>query len=66
VSAAVKAAECDGAQRIFALTYHPRLFEHQGFQRVSKDLFPEKVWHDCAKCPKRDRCDEIALLKKMN
>jgi amino-acid N-acetyltransferase len=26
------------------------------------DLFPQKVWLDCVKCPKRDRCDEIAVI----
>ena len=63
VQAAVKAAEDAGAVRIFALTYHPALFEYQGFSRVDKHLFPQKVWHDCAKCRKRDHCDEIAVLK---
>jgi hypothetical protein len=26
------------------------------------DQFPQKVWLDCAKCPKQDQCDEIALV----
>lgn len=54
-----------GAQRVFALTLRPRLFERCGFSLVSKDLFPEKVWSDCVNCPKVDCCDEVAVLYKM-
>ena len=48
--------------RVFALTYHPNLFIRLGFHRVSKELFPPKIWCDCSKCPKKDHCDEEAVL----
>jgi amino-acid N-acetyltransferase len=62
VGAAVQAAVENGAERVFALTLRPHLFARLGFRQVDMDLFPQKVWLDCAKCPKRDCCDEIALI----
>ena len=29
---------------------------------VEKDTLPLKVWSDCVRCPKRDGCDEIAMV----
>jgi len=51
--------------RIFALTYHPRLFVRQGFHPVSKELFPPKIWFDCSNCPKYDHCDEEAVMLEL-
>ena len=48
--------------RLFALTYQEKFFGRLGFRVVEKELFPEKIWHDCAKCPKKEHCDEIAVL----
>lgn len=48
--------------RLFALTLQPGFFERLGFEIVEKELFPEKIWADCSHCPKRDRCDEIAVI----
>ena len=28
-----------------------------------KDTLPLKVWSDCVRCPKRDGCDEIAMVR---
>ena len=47
---------------LFTLTGQPGFFEHLGFKVVSKELFPEKIWSDCSKCPKQNCCDETALL----
>ncbi len=48
--------------RLFALTLRPDFFQKLGFQVVDKELFPEKIWSDCDKCPKKACCDEVALL----
>ncbi|MBR2358122.1 MAG: N-acetyltransferase [Lentisphaeria bacterium] len=48
--------------RLFALTLQPGFFERLGFEVVEKELFPEKIWADCVHCPKRERCDEIAVI----
>ncbi len=49
-------------RQVFTLTYRSRLFQRLGFVRVDKSQFPQKVWSDCSICPKRDDCDETALL----
>jgi amino-acid N-acetyltransferase len=50
-------------QRVFALTYEQMFFEKLGFHVVDKAALPLKVWSGCIKCPKRDGCDEIAVVK---
>lgn len=65
VEAAVSLATQRGATRAFALTVRPRLFIRQGFESVDMSLFPQKVWSDCVNCPKRDRCDEVAVQLRL-
>jgi len=48
-----------------ALTYAVSFFVRNGFEVVDKEIFPEKVWTDCMNCPKRNACDEIAVMKKI-
>lgn len=52
--------------RIFALTYHPKLFIRLGFCPVSKELFPPKIWCDCSSCPRKDHCDEEAVMIELD
>ena len=54
-----------GCTRLFALTLRASFFCRHGFRIVPMDLFPEKVWKDCVVCPKRERCDEIAVLREL-
>ncbi len=65
VAAAVELARQRGARRVFALTLRPGLFERQHFLQVDRDLFPQKVWADCINCPKRSRCDEVAVARDL-
>jgi amino-acid N-acetyltransferase len=62
VSSAVENLKNQAPCRIFALTYRSKLFIRMGFSLVSKDLFPQKIWSDCAVCAKKDCCDEEAVL----
>jgi amino-acid N-acetyltransferase len=48
---------------VFALTLKPDFFEKMGFDKIEKEKLPMKVWSDCAKCPKQQDCDEIAVIK---
>jgi amino-acid N-acetyltransferase len=50
-------------RRIMALTYEKAFFEKLGFVVVQKDALPLKVWSDCVACPKKDCCDEIAMVR---
>lgn len=52
-----------GVPRVFALTLEPRFFERVGFAVITKEELPMKVWSDCARCPKQQHCDEIAVVK---
>lgn len=50
-------------RRLMALTYEQRFFAKLGFSVVDKDTLPLKVWSDCVRCPKREGCDEIAVVR---
>lgn len=52
-----------GIRKVMALTYEQAFFERLGFHVVTKDSLPLKVWSDCIACPKRDDCDEIAMIR---
>lgn len=52
--------------RLFALTRRAHLFRRLGFRIVEKKLFPQKIWSDCVLCPKKDHCDETAVLLEIN
>jgi len=54
-----------GLKRLMALTYVPTFFHKLGFQTVSMDTLPEKVWGVCVKCYKYNNCDETAVLKEL-
>jgi len=59
-----KAVERTGGApgRVFALTYRVDFFRRLGFQVVDKYSFPPKIWSDCCVCPKKDHCDETAVM----
>jgi amino-acid N-acetyltransferase len=50
-----------GIHEVFALTRKPFFFHRLGFRPADKSLFPQKVWLDCASCPRQHACDEIAV-----
>jgi amino-acid N-acetyltransferase len=53
-------------RRLMSLTYEQAFFEKMGFEVVSKESLPLKVWSDCVRCPKRDGCDEIAMVRTLS
>jgi amino-acid N-acetyltransferase len=60
--AAVEQAGRMGVEKVFALTLDPQFFEKLGFERIDKNKLPMKVWSDCARCPKQNNCDEMAVI----
>jgi amino-acid N-acetyltransferase len=66
VNWAVEEARRLQIRRIMALTYEPKFFAKAGFEIVEKDTLPLKVWTDCVVCPKRDHCDEVAMVRKLS
>lgn len=62
VEAALGDARRIGVKKVFTLTLEAGFFEKKGFARVDKASLPMKVWSDCARCPKQDKCDEVAMV----
>jgi len=54
-----------GCTKLFALTYQPEFFKHCGYEEVSKDQMPQKVWTECINCIKFPNCDEIAVSRML-
>lgn len=52
--------------QVFALTYQVDFFKKCGFQEVSKDELPHKVWKECINCPKFPHCDEVAVIRRLD
>src|SRR5436190_1668605 len=52
--------------KLMSLTYEQKFFEKLGFVIVDKASLPLKVWSDCVRCPKRDGCDEIAMVRELS
>jgi amino-acid N-acetyltransferase len=50
-------------RKLMSLTYEQAFFEKLGFEVTPKENLPLKVWSDCVRCPKRDGCDEIAMVR---
>lgn len=54
-----------GIPTIFALTLQVGFFSRIGFREIPMHHLPHKIWQDCDICFKRDRCDEIAMIKEI-
>lgn len=65
VESVLEDAEQLGVRRVMTLTYEQQFFERLGFRVLDRGELPLKVWQDCVRCPKRDRCDEIAMIRTM-
>ena len=65
VQAAIDLAKRRDTERVFTLTTRTSLFLRLNFRVVSIDSFPQKVRFDCLACPKREHCDETALVLEL-
>ncbi len=61
VESVVDDARALGLREVFGLTRKPMFFLRLGFRATEKEQFPLKVWADCARCPRQDACDEVAV-----
>lgn len=62
---AVELARMRGIKNVLTLTRAPKIFEQLGFRVNDIGNFPEKVQQDCNACPLISKCDEVALLYKI-
>jgi N-acetylglutamate synthase-like GNAT family acetyltransferase len=65
LEALLSQARDHGLVQVFALTRKPDFFLRLGFEPAEKERFPEKVWADCARCPRQNCCDEIAVALRL-
>ena len=63
--ALVGEARAHGLSEVLALTRKPAFFLRLGFAPAEKEHFPLKVWADCARCPRQNCCDEIAVVLRL-
>jgi len=61
VESLLEDARALGLREVFGLTRKPMFFLRLGFRSAEKAEFPLKVWADCARCPRQDACDEVAV-----
>ncbi len=65
MDALVAEARSSGIAEVLALTRKPAFFHKLGFVLAEKGHFPLKVWADCARCPRQNCCDEIAVVLRL-
>ncbi len=65
VEALEREARENDLESIFAFTYVPEFFAKLGFTEVERGELPLKAWKDCLRCPKFQKCDEIAVIKRL-
>jgi len=61
----VAEARAYGIAEVLALTRKPTFFQKLGFGAAEREHFPLKVWADCARCPRQNCCDEIAVVLRL-
>ena len=66
VAKAISTARKMGVTKLFALTYEKDFFARLGFEVISRDSLPEKVWRTCIYCPKAEECDETAMILRLS
>lgn len=49
---------------ICTLTLQPGFFSRLGFRELPRVHLPHKLWQDCDFCPKKDRCDEVPMIRE--
>jgi len=62
VEGLIQEAENHKIERVFLFTRVPDFFAKLGFVTVPHHILPEKVHKDCVACPRRENCDEIAMV----
>lgn len=63
VQALFREAERHGVHSICLFTRIPEFFARMGFRQVTHELLPDKIYKDCQRCPRRNACDEVAMVR---
>jgi amino-acid N-acetyltransferase len=62
VEGLIQEAQNHQIDRVFLFTRVPDFFGKLGFVTVPHHILPEKVHKDCLSCPRRENCDETAMV----
>ena len=49
----------------FALSFKPAFFQKIGYEIISKEVLPQKIWSECINCHLFPDCGEIPLIKDL-
>ena len=63
VEALLEEAEHHSVPCVCLFTRIPVFFQQFGFQLVDRTGLPDKIYKDCAKCPRLNACDEVAMAR---
>lgn len=63
VDALLEEAESHHVQCVCLFTRIPEFFGHLGFLEAKREELPDKIYKDCATCPKLHECDEVAMYR---
>lgn len=61
VQALLAEAESHDVPCVCLFTRIPAFFQRFGFAEVQRTALPDKIYKDCANCPRINACDEIAM-----
>ncbi|MDR0485806.1 MAG: N-acetyltransferase [Elusimicrobiota bacterium] len=51
-----------GVYKVFALSFKPDFFKKLGYEVISKETLPHKIWSECINCHLFPDCGETPLL----
>jgi amino-acid N-acetyltransferase len=63
VEALVAEAESHKVPCVCLFTRIPTFFQRFGFLEAARTALPDKIYKDCANCPRIHACDEIAMAR---
>ncbi len=63
VDALLEEAASHSVTCVCLFTRLPDFFRHLGFVQVERTALPDKIYKDCANCPRINACDEIAMAR---
>ena len=63
VDALLEEAEQQHVSCVCLFTRIPEFFAHLGFAEAKREELPDKIYKDCANCPKLHECDEVAMYR---
>ena len=55
-----------GIYTTFALSFKPAFFQKMGYEVISREVLPQKIWSECINCHLFPDCGEVPLIKDLS